>query len=242
MTFSTVFQAAMPAPGWGIRARDSVLVALFMVDDWRPWLSETRGMLDIVERARVDRQRQPAQRELLAFAYTCHRLLLSAVLDRPAADVPLMRDAKGCPRLRDDSAHTSLSHSDGLVALAVSMSGPVGVDIEPLRRAATMPEIAGRICHPQELADLSTLSAGMGRNLALLALWVRKESLLKAAGIGLEREMDSFLAPADVPLALHPGRTESVVIRMLDGGTGAIAAVAGPKDIPVSAAWLRPNP
>jgi 4'-phosphopantetheinyl transferase len=224
-----------------MRARDSIVVALFMTDDWLPWGPETRGLLDDAERTRADRQRQPAQRELLAFAYACHRLLLSATLDRPIADVPLMRDAKGCPRLRDDSAHTSLSHADGLVAIAVSMSGPVGVDIEPSRRAATMADIAGRICHPREAADLALLPAAADRDLALLALWVRKEALLKAAGVGLEREMDGFVAPADAPLALHPGAAETVVIRMLDGGDVAVAAVAGAGDVPVSAAWLRPD-
>src|SRR3546814_17976844 len=69
--------------------------------------------------------------------------------------------------------------------------------------------------------------SGAERERELLSLWVRKEALLKAAGIGLAVEMDRFEAPADRVLAL-PGdvRTGSAVIRLFDGAEGCLAAVA----------------
>ena len=56
-----------------------------------------------------------------------------------------------------------------------------------------------------ELAALANLSDD-ARGRALLDLWVRKEALLKAAGIGLECEMETFPAPTGVPLPLNGPR------------------------------------
>src|SRR3546814_10583935 len=100
-----------------------------------------------------------------------------------------------------------------------------------------MEGIAGRVCHPRELAEMAALS-GAERGRELLSLWVRKEALLKAAGIGMAIEMDRFEAPADRVLAL-PGdvRTGSAVIRLFDGAEGCLAAVdAAPG--PIASVWL----
>src|SRR3546814_13794073 len=80
--------------------------------------------------------------------------------------------------------------------------------------------------------------SGAERGRELLSLWVRKEALLKAAGIGMAIEMDRFEAPADRVLAL-PGdvRTGSAVIRLFDGAEGCMAAVdAAPG--PIARVWL----
>ncbi len=57
------------------------------------------------------------------------------------------------------------------------------------------PEMAGGVYDSSELAELEILAVDQhGR--ALLASWVRKEALLKAAGIGLlPVEMSPFAVP-----------------------------------------------
>jgi 4'-phosphopantetheinyl transferase len=140
----------------------------------------------------------------------------------------------------DAAVHTSLSHADGLVAIAVSMAGPVGVDIEPVHRAAVMPEVSARVAHPREYAELSMLPP-RDRNDALLALWVRKEALLKAAGIGLAQEMNAFEAPTGRAVELAGGAGGTAAIRMLDGNGSSIAAVAGAPGCALHCAWLRPS-
>src|SRR3546814_2137335 len=146
--------------------------------------------------------------------------MLSAVLECAPAGVLLGRDGRGCPIVTGTPVETSLSHAEGLVAIAVSRTGPVGIDIEPASRARDMEAIAGRVCHPRELAEMAALS-GAERGRELLSLWVRKEALLKAAGIGMAIAMDRFEAPADRVLAL-PGdvRPGSAVIRLFDGADG----------------------
>src|SRR5690606_17107098 len=124
-------------------------------------------------------RRRPVDRDLATLAYAFHRLLLSAVLECAPADVPLGRDGRGGPVVAGVPVLTSLSHAEGLVAIAASRTGPVGIDIEPASRTADMVEIAGRVCHPRELAALEALPRPE-RERELLSLWVRKEALLKA--------------------------------------------------------------
>lgn len=216
-------------PALATQAAAGVLVAMFDLEDWRAWLAQAAALVDAQEAARVARQRLQANREVLVLAYALHRLLLSQVLGCASAEVPLGRDAKGCPRLRDDRLFTSLSHAGQGVAIAIAGAGPVGIDVEPADRAPEMPELAGRVAHPAELPGLAKLAPDtLGE--ALLAMWVRKEALLKAAGIGLECEMDSFVAPWDVALPLpgdtFPGR--SVELRALDTPGWACAAAVPP--------------
>lgn len=234
------FDEALPWPDASRLSHDYALVGLFELDDWRGWLPQAAALLDGAERARVQRRRRSADRETLALAYALHRLFLQAALSLDAAALPLGRDALGCPRLEGLAVHTSLSHSEAHVAIAVCRHGPVGVDVEPRLRGRVMEEIAAQICHPDEAAKLVAFSEE-ARADALLGLWVRKEALLKAAGIGLARPMDSFRAPVGQALPLEPAKSGKTCLRMLEDMPGAMAAVAAPVDVPVLSAWVRPR-
>lgn len=240
MGIRVAFRSALPVLDWAAATPARVVVALVDQRDWQAWLADAWVLLDAAEQARVQRRRIAADRGALTIAYALHRLLLGAALGMDATDVLLGRDARGCPRLADGTAHTSLSHADGYVALAVSLDGPVGVDIEPATRALVLPEIAERVCHPAEAAELAGLSQ-TAYGAALLALWVRKEALLKAAGVGLAREMSGFAAPDMSVLPLSAATGETTCVRMLDVGPHCVAAVAAPPGVPVLCAWLRPG-
>ena len=235
-------QLRADGPALAAQAEGGVLVALFDLGHWWPWLAEAAALIDAEEAARAARQRLQRNREMLVLAYALHRLLLATVLGCTSGDVALGRDAKGCPRLRDDRLFTSLSHAGQRVAIALAGAGPVGIDIEPAGRAPDMPELAARVAHPDELDQLSTLAPGaLGE--ALLAMWVRKEALLKAAGIGLELEMDRFVAPPDVALPL-PGDTfrgRSVALRALHD-PGWACAVATPPGAAIMLATRQDTP
>ena len=233
------FDDALPTPSWSAAANTRILVGLASLADWQPWLPDAYEMLDASEHERISRRRFAADRDELALGYALHRLLLGKVLDRDAAEVPIGRDSLGCPRLRGDSLFTSLSHAHGCVALAVTATGPVGVDLEAAARASDMPDVAGRVCHPVDAAELAAF-VGAEWSAALLALWVRKEAFLKAAGIGLEREMQTFPAPDNALLTLPRPGGKPARLQMLDVGPYWVAAVAGSPDTSVECAWLRP--
>jgi 4'-phosphopantetheinyl transferase len=237
LALSSAFDRALPVRAWNPVTTRQVFVALLDLRDWRSWVVDAHAMLDPEERQRVERRRSTAQRDRLALAYALHRLLLARTLGCEVGDVCVLRDAAGCPRVPGTALSTSLSHADGAVALAVSASGPVGIDIEWSARAAVMPEIADRICHPDDRAAMCGLPWAEW-NEALLALWVRKEAFLKAAGVGLQQEMKSFAAPRNATIALSGGASSRV--RMLDAGSHWVAAVAAPPETAVQLSWLRP--
>ena len=241
MHLATAFQRALPDRDWPRLARHGVLVASTDLAPWRPWLGDAWNLLDAGQRERAQRQRRPADQESLALAYALHRMLLGEALGLDPSDVPLYRDSAGCPRIKGSRVHTSLSHAAGKVAIAVSGSGPVGVDLEPDCRAREMPGIADRICAPGELELLARLPAPE-RPAWLLALWVRKEAYLKAEGIGLAREMPDFQAPEELPIASETLPGTSFRVSLLNGDPGMVMAVAAAVDSSVNSATLRPSP
>lgn len=232
------FDSALPAPDWLATPTGCVHVALFDLHDWWPWLEGAYPLLDEAEARRVQGRRIVSDRHQLALGYSLHRLLLGKALGCDASDVPIRRHAKGGPYLPDNPVTTSLSHTDHCVAVAIATSGCVGVDVELASRAPVVPEIAERVCHPADTAGMAGLP-GLARSEALLALWVRKEAFLKAAGIGLQREMQTFAAPDTALLALPDGGMTRV--RMLDTDPAWIAAVASDPGLPVKSAVLRPD-
>jgi 4'-phosphopantetheinyl transferase len=224
----------------GLTFPHAIVVVLAEPREWQPWLGEALTILSTDEAERVRRRRIAGDREALAIAYALHRLLLGHAMDMDPKDVPLFRDAEGCPRLVGDVAYTSLSHADGLIALAVTKMGPVGIDIEPAVRACVMAEIAGRVQQPGDAAELSALPEP-ARGRALLEMWVRKEAVLKAAGVGLAVPMETFAAP-EHPRLIVPGLcVEPTQIRMLQAGAHCVAAIAGPSGVVIECQWLRPG-
>jgi 4'-phosphopantetheinyl transferase len=100
-------------------------------------------------------------------------------VDTVVSDSTVQRDEFGKPFV--DGAHFNISHSSHIVIAAGSLHENVGIDIELVRTLEW-----------QEYADVFTESEleMIGRSLSpgytLLELWVKKESILKADGHGLQ--------------------------------------------------------
>lgn len=75
----------------------------------------------------------------------------------------------------------SRSSTPGLAAVAAHTGGPVGVDVEALVADGTLDDLAPSMLHPMEQRTLPNRPAAD----ILLSLWVRKEAVLKACGVGL---------------------------------------------------------
>ena len=220
------------------RESPGTLAVLIRCEDWQDGLEAARALLSGPERNRADRQRRPQDRTMHVLAYAFHRMSLAWAMGLSPGSVPLVRDDMGCPRLPGTAWHTSLSHADGSVALAMSCEGPVGIDLESRDKAASMPELIDSVCTMTERQRLLHDPAAIA--LPLLELWVRKEALLKACGLGMSLEMRSIEAPADdwVPL---PEDGREVRLRMLPAGDGHVAALASvTHGALVVGTWLAP--
>jgi 4'-phosphopantetheinyl transferase len=230
------FSDALTAPHWASLGCDRVAVLLVDLAHFSDWLPAAGALLDPAQAARVQRQRFGWRRDELQLCYAVQRLLLGHVLRLDPASLELSRSAEGKPLLGMGNWQTSLSHTDGYAALAVTAAGAVGIDIELAARAVQLPEIASLVCHASEQG-----AVGGGETLSsngLLELWVRKEAFLKAAGVGLARAMTDFPAPSGAALQLSATSRECTTLRMLDAGPHCVAALAAPPGSRVDCIWL----
>jgi len=164
------------------------------------------------------------------------RLLLGAYLGLPGKDVAVSRAIRGKPML-DRSVHepvldfsTAASHGCSLVA--VSRSGLIGVDLEPLGRSALRPlSLARRYFSPTEAQALAGLTPA-DLDAAFLRTWACKEAVVKAAGHGIANRLCRFTVDTDLSqppkiLAMDdddPADWQLAVFPMSSGYLGAVAA------------------
>lgn len=105
------------------------------------------------------------------------------VLDAPDNATPLVR---AC-RIDGAELHLNLSHSEGLLACALSHR-PVGVDLE-VQRARRWRDLDGlmdMVCSPKERSYLDGLPEAVARQRVFTQLWTLKESYFKWQGTGLD--------------------------------------------------------
>ncbi|TWB42893.1 4'-phosphopantetheinyl transferase family protein [Nitrospirillum viridazoti] len=198
-------------------------------------------LLDEGEQARARRFVFEANRREYVAAHGLARLWLGRLLGRPPAALaftPLTPQGK--PGLVDAPAGLdfNLSHTDGLVACAVTLDAGarIGVDVERRDRRIGA-ELATAMFAAEELAWLDARPAGRGGP-DLVTFWTLKEAYIKALGVGLSLPTDSFaMAPEGPALVRHDGSLPSDLacrlwVRDLPSGHTAAVAWLGP-------AWLE---
>lgn len=165
------------------------------------WLSNA-------ERARRDRIVHPrALAEFLAGRRLLRHVVAPLCGVEPAAltIVESERGALSIDPAHGAAWHFNISHTDGLVALALARA-PIGVDVEWLARPGRTVELAERYFAKAEVAALRALPIEHQRD-RFFALWTLKESYIKARGEGLAIPLDSFaftLEGAAIAIAIDP--------------------------------------
>lgn len=161
-------------------------------------------VLDAGERDRAARFHFERDRTVYLLAHALWRMVLGICLDVDATAVPLVRMPSGQPQLPGTPLATSLSHSGNWVALAVGHAVTVGVDIECSPARIALADLLTTICTLAEAADMRELPVA-AREAALLALWTRKEALLKAFGTGLLEPPSTLSAAVSASVKAPPG-------------------------------------
>ncbi len=102
----------------------------------------------------------------------------------------------------------NLSHSGGLIALAIAYGHEVGLDVEHSRAHPLDAEVAEEHFAPSEFADYASQSTPAARHTRFLEYWTLKEAYLKARGTGLALPLHRFSCtwtdPRQVQLTIHP--------------------------------------
>ncbi len=192
-------------------------------------------LLDAGERVRAARFRFDRHRGQFIAAHGLKRLMLSWLGAGRAASLRFRAGPQGKPALAAEPGggpdlHFNLTHTDGLVACAVVLGRPVGLDAEPLDRPVEL-GVAERFFAPAELAWLRSLPEAE-RARGFLRLWTLKESWLKAVGVGLHlplRDVAVRVAPPGVELsAILPYRAADWRLQELGFGSAHLGALAVP--------------
>lgn len=143
------------------------------------------------ERARADAAVAPVQRRRRFAARAALRQVLAAYLDVAPAEVAILTDPHGKPRLERGPAF-NLSHSEDVMLLAVGDGVEIGVDLERRGRLdGDWRGVARTAFSDGEQRQLAALSEDQ-RAEAAVRCWVRKEAYAKARGPGFAYGFKSF--------------------------------------------------
>jgi len=140
-------------------------------------------------------------------AHALLRQSVSAIAGVAPGCVKIKRAQNGKPELLQDPVatpiHFNLSHTEGMVMIALARGIEVGVDVERLDRKFA-PEIVEYLCSAEEAQEISHLSP-QHQSLAYLELWTLKEALVKASGQGLSAKINEICCALNSPRLLRSG-------------------------------------
>jgi 4'-phosphopantetheinyl transferase len=188
-------------------------VEVFRVDLTDPCLApdHSRVLVAAAELQRADRLRRPLDRTRYLASHAALRLILSQSLGCAPQEIALDKGEFGKPTL-PRSTHArylefNLSRSGDLALIALAECRPVGVDIERIEELRDLPLTYSHLA-PPEAAAIAILEPA-ARLTAFFNCWVRKEAVLKAAGLGLSRGLNRIAVPVE---AQDAGTTMTVLL------------------------------
>lgn len=209
-----------------LSAPDSVVVLLADTAARAAWARQRTAILSDSESVRASRFVLPGLGQTWAAAHVLVREVLGRATLTPPERVQMRRGEHGKP-LSDD-VEFSLSHTGTRVLIGLG-GRPLGVDVEAVPSEQTATQLSGCL-HPRETAELLALPVAQ-RPEAFARVWVRKEAMLKALGIGLLRDLaaDYVGTREDPATPLERWRIHDLV---LPGDSGHRAALCVRGDEP----------
>jgi 4'-phosphopantetheinyl transferase len=187
-----------PAGPWqGVRENLSQLGNALVYTTWTEWLPSVltnprlRDLLGS-DWSRYRRTPDAAVRHRFAAARLLIKYTAAAALDTPPEYLDLAYRLGGRPYLRGfDQIEVSLTHTGDVMAVALSRTGRIGVDVEFADRLVRLDLLQARILTPAEAAELAGLPE-REQAAYLLRLWTLKEAYSKALGQGLRLGFKEF--------------------------------------------------
>jgi 4'-phosphopantetheinyl transferase len=156
------------------------------------------AILSPSEQQRAAAFRTPALQNLYSKAHIALRQFLSACTGMAPQDLVFTTNQWGKPALAS-GPHFNLSHSGDKILIALSATGPVGIDIEQIKPAPPY-EIAPEAFTPEE-RDLLAHTEPQDRAEIFYQLWTRKEALVKAIGRGLDLGLQNITVHSNLAAA-----------------------------------------
>lgn len=143
-------------------------------------------------------------------------------LDRILQDIfdinpHILIDMNGKPYIQDHPIQFNISHTENRVLLGFSHQA-IGIDIEKKIELNDLDLLIEHSMHPDEISILNTYDPSQKMQL-FYGLWTKKEAIVKAMGIGLGKELNSFSLKS-----IHEDRSWSAYELTIDGRYSAAVA------------------
>ena len=167
------------------------------------------AILEPDERTRAARFRFARDRRRYVARHAALRMLLGIHHEIAPDALRFTLNAQGKPSLADGPAF-NMSHSHGLALIAIAPDADdaddIGCDIEWRDPSFADESVAEKFFSPREVAALRALPEEL-QTQAFFDCWSRKEAYVKARGLGLSLQLDSFDVELDPrrPAALIAG-------------------------------------
>jgi len=179
-----------------ILARDEIAVWWMATDTVRPGdLHRWFETLDELERQRSASFHLEVDRRDFVAAHALLRSMLTYYANLPEHSWRFVIEANGKPSIDPDlgcdELRFNLSHTHGLVAVAVASRGLIGIDAERVDPAKVDFNVAKEYFAAAELQILQKAPPAQ-RPAYFYRLWTLKEAYIKAIGTGLSMPLRSF--------------------------------------------------
>jgi 4'-phosphopantetheinyl transferase len=168
--------------------------------------------LNADEAERAARFARQEDRDTFVSARTALRCLLVDDAKVHPGALRLTANAWGRPALDPPSPDFNVSHTEGLVVIALAHGARIGVDVERVRAVPDRARIAADVFEPDVVRWLADVP-GQQRDAVFLRLWTAGEAWVKATGIGLGG------GGMPVPLAVSPDGSPVLRPEHRDGWT-----------------------
>ncbi len=151
------------------------------------------GILSPDESARAERYVACKARDRFVAGRVTLRRILSRYTGQDPGDIQFEYGPQGKPQLPAGPGVPAfnVSHSASLALYAVTLHGPVGIDLEGIRPIRDAAGIVGSTFSPGERALFRTLSPA-DRMRTFHHWWVLKEAYIKGLGLGHAQPLDTF--------------------------------------------------
>ena len=159
-----------------------------------PWLlNQYHSLLSQAELQRWQGIRTKEGKRCFLVSRAMIRTLLGTAINCSPTALNITADSQGKPLINRPTTpwQFNLSHSHGLIALALTYDTAVGVDVECHHRNADILQLARHCFHPYEIQQLEALPTDEQQQ-HFFKLWTLKEAYVKAIGTGLSHTLDSF--------------------------------------------------
>jgi 4'-phosphopantetheinyl transferase len=174
------------------------------------------------DRGRMASLHHEDDRHRLAVSRLALRELVHRLLPSSPGPIVIEHPRHRAPRMCGGALRLSLAHASDTVICAASPE-PVGVDVESLPAPEPAAALVERHLSPGERAALGRLPPGETAR-AFLRIWVRKEAVVKAGGMGMGTDL-RLIDVRGGSVALAGGRSQ-LKLTDVDLGRRAVAAVA----------------